>query len=162
MQHESGLSGSTRELSLRDGRYLRLDGPRLALLKPNGAFESSYLLSQITEYSNPKETREVFLRLWTNEEITLLASSIADAQTIVQWAANAPRLQRRADNQHAERIEQARMRLIGAGATVAIGFVLLVLLQVFHSPKSYLILPIALIALGGIGFVTGLIRYFRS
>ena len=88
MQHNAGLSQSAHELRLRDGRFARLNGPRLALLKPDGTFESSYLLSEITECSNPKETREVFLRLWTKEEVTLLASSIADAQTIVQWAAH--------------------------------------------------------------------------
>ncbi len=162
MQRQSGLSGSAREITLRDGRFLRLDGPRLALLHPDGTFESSYLLSQITECSNPKETREVFLKLWTNEELTLLAPSIADAQRIVQWATDAPRLQRRAKNQHAERIQQARIRLIGGGVTIAIGFGVLILLQLFHSPKSYLILPIGLIAFGGIGFVGGIIQYYRA
>ena len=162
MQQNAGFSGSTQELRLRDGRFLRLDGPRLALLKPDGTFESSYLLSQITECSNPKETREVFLRLWTNEEITLLASSIADAATIVKWATHAPRLERRATNQYAARIEQARMRLIGGAVMVAIGFGLLILLQIFHSPNSYLILPIVLLVFGGIGLVTGLIQYFRA
>ncbi|MGA7672096.1 MAG: hypothetical protein WBW04_16840 [Nitrolancea sp.] len=162
MQHNAGLSGSALEMSLRDGRFLRLDGPRLALLNPDGTFESSHLLSEITECSNPKETREVFLRIWTNEEITLLASSISDAEKIVQWAANAPRLQRRADNQHAERIKEARIRLIGGGVTIAIGFGLLILLQLVHSPKSYLILPLGLIAFGGIGFVNGLIQYYRA
>ena len=162
MQHNAGLSQSAHELRLRDGRFARLNGPRLALLKPDGTFESSYLLSEITECSNPKETREVFLRLWTKEEVTLLASSIADAQTIVQWAAHSPRLERRATNKRAERLEQARMRLIGGAVTVAIGFGLLILFQLFHGPNSYLILPLGLLAFGGIGLVTGLIQYFRA
>lgn len=162
MQTDSGWSGSLRELSLRDGRFLRLEGSRIALLRPDGSFESSYLLSQIKGYSNPKDTREVFLRLWTNEEITLLAASISDAQSIVQWAANAPRLLRRAKHQQAARIEQARMRLIVSGIAIAAGFGLLILLQIFHSRSSYYLLPIVLIVLGGIGFVRGLIQYYRA
>lgn len=162
MQEHLGLSGTAVEMSLRDGRFLRLDGPRLALLRSDGSFESSYLLSQIKGFSNPKNTREVFLRLWTNEEITLLAASIADAQSIVQWAANAPRLVRRAKHQQAERIEKARMRLITGGITIAVSFGLLILMQVFHSPSSYYLLPIALIVFGVVGFVRGLIQYHRA
>lgn len=162
MQQHSGLSGSAIEMSLRDGHILRLDGPRLALLHPDGTFESSYLLSQITGCSNPENTREVFLRLWNNEEITLLATSLTDAEKIVQWAANAPHLQRRAKSQRASRIEQARVRLIGSGVSIAISFGLLILMQQFHSPGSYFLLPIGLFAFGGIGFVAGLIQYYRA
>jgi len=150
------------EMVLRDGRILRLTGPRLALLKPDGTFESSHMLSEIADCSNPKETREVFLRLWNNEELTLLASSSADTNQIVQWASNAPRLQRRATNQRAERMEKARMRLIGGGVSIAIGFGLLILLGLLSSPPSYYLLPIGLLAFGGMGFVVGIIQYYRA
>ncbi len=120
------------------------------------------MLSEIADSSNPKETREVFLRLWNNEELTLLAPSIADANRIVQWAANAPRLQRRAASQRAERVTKARMRLIGGAVTVAIGFGLLILMQLFNSPPSYLILPIGVLVFGGFSLVVGLIQFHRA
>ncbi len=159
-REESGRQIS--EIVLRDGRILRLTGPRLALLKPDGRFESSHMLSEIADYSNPKDTREVFLRLWNNEELTLLASSLADASAIVQWATNAPRLRRRAAHQRADRLEQARIRLIGGGVTLAIGIGLLILMGLVNSPPSYFILPIGVLAFGGLSFVVGLIQYFRS
>ncbi len=162
MRPHDGSGQQISEMILRDGRILRLTGPRLALLKPDGRFESSHMLSEIADCSNPEDTREVFLRLWSNDELTLLASSIADASRIVQWAANAPRLQRRATNQRAERVGQARIRLIGGGVTLVIGIVLLILMDVFNSPSSYFLLPLGVLAFGGFSFVAGIVQYYRA
>lgn len=150
------------EMALRDGRFLRLNGPRLALLRPDGSFERSCMLNQIVEYSNPSGTWEVFLRLWTTEELTLLASSTEDTDQIVQWAQGAPRLKRRASVQRAILKRRARNRIISGGVSLFFGVTVLVFTYQLAHPGGYYLVPIGAIGFGSIRLFTGLIYYVTN
>lgn len=132
---------------------------RLVVAGADGVALRSVPVSHIAEVGEPELTPDVYIRLFTQEEIILPAASFKEADRIVAWARAAPRLQRRAQHQRRELRSTARLHLILGGLCCLLGFGITALSYQQTDPGGYYLVMFGPIIVGACDFLYGIGLY---
>lgn len=146
--------------TLVDGSAVTLDADRLVVRRADGWRLREYPLAHVADVKQAHGQPHVFMKLVTAEEVVFPAASAVDADQIIDWLYTAPRLQRRAASQRAQRKAKARQQMQAGLAACVGGVGIMAYTYVNAEPGGWFLVPIGAIVFGASGAARGMLQYF--
>jgi hypothetical protein len=154
------VGNGVSEARLDGGATVGLTDGRLVVTAEDGTIARSIPLTHIAGVTESDLVPDVYLRLFTQEELVLSGASFKDAERIGALARNAPRLQRREQHQRRELRGAARHHVIFGGLACLLGFAVTAASYSVTDPGGWYLVMLGPIVFGLCDFTYGLGLYF--